>query len=125
MGEQNPYKGDTLWGDFKGSTLGGIFLGLAKFLVFLGYLSLVGILLYGSTKAIVLLIRKIVFGKPLPDFEEFPRSWYFFGVVLWLVLIPIVVLEANDIPTPARGCLYVEPPDGYRVSDTQPPYRRH
>lgn len=122
MKDKNPYKGDTLWGDFKDSALGSMIIGLGKLLVVLGYISVVGILLYFSTKAMVLLIRRILFGKPLPDFEEFPRTWYLFGAILWLVLIPIIVLEANDVPTPARGCLYVEPPNGYRKSDMTPPH---
>jgi predicted lipid-binding transport protein (Tim44 family) len=89
--QENPFKGDTAWGDFKGTTLGGMLIGLGQFLFVCLQITIIGLLLYYSTKAMVLLIRKLLTGKPLPDFDEFPRTWYFFGILLWVFFIPYLI----------------------------------
>lgn len=85
----NEFKGDTMWGDFKGTALGGLIMGLGKLLFVCLQLTLVGLLIYGCLKATVCVIRKVFFGKELPDFEEFPKTWYFFAVIFWLLVFYI------------------------------------
>ena len=84
--QENPFKGDTAWGDFKGTFLGGLIMGMGKLLFVLFQFTLVGLLIYGVLKATYCWLAKVWFRKPLPDFEDFPRGWYVIAVGFWLLM---------------------------------------